>query len=335
MPQPIRLDDIAKAGRRIAGIATRTPLKLSLNAERYGLASLHLKMETMQPTGAFKLRGAVNAILALDQGQRARGVVAASSGNHGRAIAYAAKRLGLPAAICLSELVTTAKVRAVEAMDAEVIVVGADQDAAIEHARDIEARRGMTYIDPFDDSNVIAGQGTIGLEMLEDAPDLDVIVIQVSGGGLAGGVASAAKAINPDIRIVGVSMERGAAMHESLAAGAPVHVEELKTLADGLQGGVGLDNRYTFNLCKTYLDDFLLLSEEDIANAMREAFFLERLVLEGAGACGLGALMRFRERFSGANAAIICSGDNIDPEEFKKIVACGYAQIPDYGPTGS
>lgn len=319
-PDDISLADVLLARRRIADVATRTPLKRSLNAAKYGFASLHMKMETAQPTGAFKVRGAANAILMLPPDERARGVVTASSGNHGRAVAYVAKLLGLPAVICLSKLANPAKIENIRRLGAEVVVDGDDQDAAMVIAHEIEAERGMTYVDPFDDAGVVMGQATVGLEMLEDEPDLDAIFIQVSGGGLAGGIATAAKAINPRIKLVGVSMDRGAAMHDSLKAGRPIHVVEHKTIADALQGGISLENKYTFELCRRHLDDFVLLSEDEIAQAMRTAFYDERLVLEGAGACGFGAIARLNSEFQGANVAIICSGNNVDPQEFKRII---------------
>lgn len=317
----VSFDDVLEAQRRIARVAVRTPLQRSGNADRYGYDSVAMKMETLQVPGAFKIRGAANAILALDEQRRQRGVVTASSGNHGRAVAHVAAALGIPATVCLSELVTASKVSAIRSIGAEVVVEGRDQDAAMLNAHRIEAERGMMYVDPFDDPRVIAGQGTIGVELLNDAPDLDVIFIQVSGGGLAGGIGVAAKAIKPAIKIIGVSMERGAAMHRSLQVGRPTQVEELRTVADALQGGIGLDNRYTFNLCREYLDEFILLSEDEIASSMRSAFHDEGLVLEGAGACGFGALQRCKERFRGANVAVICSGNNIDRAQFESIIA--------------
>lgn len=317
----VSFDDVLEARRRIARVAVQTRLRPSRNANRYGYDSVAMKMEIKQATGTFKVRGAANAILALDDERRRRGVVTASSGNHGRAVAHIAAVLGIPATVCLSELVPAAKVSAIRDIGADVVVEGADQDSAMVNAHRIEAERGMVYVDPFDDPHVIAGQGTIGVELLNDAPDLDVIFIQVSGGGLAAGIGIAAKAIKPGIKIVGVSMERGAAMHRSLQAGKPTQVEELRTLADALQGGIGLDNRYTFNLCRAYLDEFILLSEDEIARSMRGAFRDEGLVLEGAGACGFGALQRCKERFRGANVAIICSGANIGREQFENIIA--------------
>ena len=319
-PVELTLDDVIAARQRINSIATRTPLRPSISLTKDLGVPVALKMETMQATGAFKLRGACNAILSLEPTVRHRGVVTASSGNHGRAVAYVAGRLGIPVEICLSKLVPRSKVEAIRELGAQVNVVGDDQDEAMRRARDIARNREMTFIDPFDDLAVIAGQATIGLEILEDNPDVETIVVPLSGGGLMGGIAFAAKSIKPDVRLVGVTMERGAAMHHSLKAGRPIEVEELPTIADALQGGIGMSNRYSFQLCQTYVDDAMLINEEQIKKAMAYAYWKEHLVLEGAGACGIGLLLAQTAGELGANVVTICSGDNVDPGEFLDIV---------------
>lgn len=318
---PVTLADVQQASVRIRQLATRTPVKVSLSLEDLTGRSVLLKMETLQPTGAFKIRGAANAILALDPGRRANGVVAASSGNHGRAVAYVAKRLSIPATICLSNLVPKAKVAAVQRLGANVIVGGKDQDAAIAAAHAVAAGENKAYICPFDDPFVIAGQATIGLEVLEDCADIDTMIVQVSGGGLAAGIGMVLKTLKPDTRIIGVTMEAGAAMYRSLKAGRPVDVEEVPTLADALQGGVLLNNRYTFDMCRQYLDEIMLISEEQIAAGMRHAYRHEHLVLEGAGACGMSLLLDERAGTFGERVVVICSGDNIDPDRFLDIVS--------------
>jgi threonine dehydratase len=318
--EPITLEDVFTARDRIRGIATRTPMKSSLSLEDLLGQSVRLKMETMQATGAFKIRGASNAILALDPDRRANGVVAASSGNHGRAVAYVAKKLKIPATICLSKLVPSAKITAVEKLGAEVVVGGKDQDAAIVKAHDIASRQNMTYVCPFDDPQVIAGQATIGLEILEDCPDVNTVVVQVSGGGLAAGISMVLKTRKPDIQVIGVTMESGAAMYHSLKAGKPIDVEEVPTLADALQGGILLDNVYTFDMCKQFLDEIMLISEEQIADGIRHAFRNEHLVLEGAGACGIALMLDKRAKEFSDPVVAICSGDNIDPDVFLSIV---------------
>jgi threonine dehydratase len=314
-------DDILRARERIAGEVPETPLVPSLAfSERLG-RDVRLKLETLQPTGAFKLRGATNKLLSLTDDERVRGVVAISSGNHGRGIAYAARKLGMRAVICMGSLVPGNKVEAIRALGAEARIVGDSQDDAEEEALRLIREEGLVYAHPFDDSEVIAGQGTIGLELLEQMPDIDTAIVPLSGGGLIGGTALALKSARPEMRVVGVSMARGAAMAESLQAGKPVFVEELPTLADALGGGIGLDNKLTFALVRDLVDQVVLLSEEAIAEAMRHLFWREQLVVEGAGAVGAGALLAGDELDLGDNVAVVVSGRNVDMESFFEIVS--------------
>lgn len=313
---------VEEARRRIASIAAiNTPLRPSHTLSRKLTRPVSLKLEIVQATGAFKLRGAANALLSLAPAERERGVVTASSGNHGRALAYVACKLGIPATICLSDLVNQAKIDNIAALGVTVDIGGADQDVAMARAVEIAADQGMAFIPPFDHLDVIAGQATIGLEIVEQNPQVDTIIVPVSGGGLWAGVAFAAKAAKPDVRVLGVSMERGAAMYHSLAAGHPVHVEELTTIADALQGGIGLDNRYSFDLCKRHGDGMALVNEEQIRNGIRHAFHSEGLVLEGSGACGIAMLLSEHDLVIGDNVVVLCTGGNIAPDLFLDIVS--------------
>ncbi|GAA3067638.1 hydroxyectoine utilization dehydratase EutB [Rhizobium viscosum] len=317
---PVTLADIERAAARIAGRVRRTPLVYSGTlSERTG-QPVHLKLETRQPIGAFKLRGAMNAILSLDDAARTCGLITASTGNHGRAVAYAARELGVPATICMSSLVPPNKVEAIRALGAEIRVVGRSQDDAQVEAERLTESRGLTPIPPFDDANVVAGQGTIGLEIMEALPDLATVLVPLSGGGLAGGIAVAVKALKPGVRVVGISMERGAAMHAAIAAGKPVAIREEETLADSLGGGVGLSNHVTFTLCRDLLDDILLLTEDEIAEGIRHAARQEDMTVEGAGAVGIAAILADKIALSGPTAVII-SGGNIDPTLHQRIVA--------------
>jgi threonine dehydratase len=320
MTDPPTLADVFAARRAIAPLALRTPLIRADGLSAQAGAEVLLKLETLQPIGAFKIRGAANAVARLPEAERQGGVVCASTGNHGRAIAYAAAAHGIRATVCLSRLVPEAKARAVAALGATVCRVGASQDEAMEEVARAVAREGMTEVPPFDHPDVIAGQGTIGLELLEERPDLEAILVPVSGGGLAGGIALAAKAMKPAIRIIGISMARGAAMQESLAAGRPVAVEEVPSLADSLGGGIGLDNRWTFDLCRRLVDEIVLLSEEEIYRAMAHLLIEERLVAEGAAAVGAGALLAGKVRLRGP-AALILSGRNLDRTQLAAIAA--------------
>lgn len=316
---PVTLADVERASSRIAGKVTRTPLVRSAALSARMGQDVHLKLETRQPIGAFKLRGAMNAILALDDAARQRGLVTASTGNHGRAVAYSARELGIPATVCMSSLVPKNKVEAIRVLGAEVVIVGASQDDAQEEVDRLVEIRGLTSIPPFDHADVVAGQGTIGIEIVQDLPDLASVLIPLSGGGLAGGIAAAVKALRPQARIIGISMERGAAMHAAIAAGRPVAIREEATLADSLGGGIGLENRVTFALCRDLIDETVLLAEEEIAAGIRHAAREENEIVEGAGAVGIAAILLNKVQLTGPTA-IIMSGRNIDPDMHKRIV---------------
>jgi threonine dehydratase len=309
------ISDIGQAAAAISGVAVRTPLVTSGELSRRAGHDMLLKLETLQPIGAFKIRGAANAISRLSGEQRRRGVGCCSTGNHGRAIAYAAARAGVRATVCLSSLVPETKVRAIEALGAEVRRVGRSQDEAQAEIDRLAQREGLTDIPPFDHPDVIAGQGTIALELLEDRPELAAIVVPLSGGGLISGIAIAAKARKPDIRIIGVSMEHGAAMHESLAAGQPVAVTEVASLADSLGGGIGLGNRWTFAICRALVDETILVTEQEIYRGMQTLFREQKLVTEGAAAVSAAALIAGKLKIDGPTA-IIVSGHNVDPDQF-------------------
>jgi threonine dehydratase len=315
----VSVQHIHDAARRIAGRIEQTASVLSPSLSDLTGYPVHLKLESRQTTGSFKLRGATNAVMQLDELAKRGGVVAASTGNHGRALAHAAKLEGIPAVICMSRLVPSNKVEQIKALGAEVRIVGASQDDAQAEV-DRLAGEGMAMIPPFDHPHVVAGQGTLGLEILNAAPDAATVLVQLSGGGLAAGIATAIKAARPDVRIIGISMERGAAMKASLDAGRPVLVEELPTLADSLGGGVGLDNRITFAACRDLLDDVVLLTEAEIAAGIRHLYLREREIAEGAGAVGVSALLAGKVRGHGPIVALV-SGRNIDMDLHRRIVA--------------
>ena len=324
--EPIMLPQIRAARERIAGKIERTPTVPSpVLSERMGVP-VYLKLEHRQTTGSFKLRGASNAIASLSTEEKRRGVVAASTGNHGRGLAYAAKREGVSATICMSRLVPENKLDEIRRLGAQIRIVGESQDDAQVEVDRLAAEDGLVMVPPFDHAAVIAGQGTLGLEVMEDVPDAALILVPLSGGGLAAGIAAAAKAINPATRVIGISMARGAAMKVSLDAGRPVPVQELPTLADSLGGGIGLDNRLTFAMCRDLLDDVILLTEEEIAAGIRHAYEHEREILEGAGAVGIAALLAGKVKPTGP-AALILSGRNIEMSLHRRII-CGSARLP-------
>jgi len=319
----VSLSDIHAARERIRNKVERTPTVTSQSlTERFGVP-VYLKLEHRQTTGSFKLRGASNAVASLSAGEKTRGVVAASTGNHGRALAHAAKLEGMRAVICMSRLVPRNKLDEIRRLGAEVRIVGNSQDDAQQEVERLVAQEGLVMLPPFDHPAIIAGQGTLGLEMIEQVPDADLVLVQLSGGGLAAGVAAAVKAVSPGTKIIGVSMARGAAMKASLDAGHPVLVEELPTLADSLGGGIGLDNRLTFAMCRDLLDDVILLSEDEIATGIRHAYEQEREVVEGAGAVGIAALLAGKVK-AGGPVTVLLSGRNIDMNAHRRIV-CGEA----------
>lgn len=314
----LSLDHVRTAREAILDAVLHTPLVPAHGlTERCGVP-VWLKLETCQPTGAFKIRGASNALATLGLAERTRGVVCASTGNHGRAVAWAARRLGVPAVVCLSRLVPANKVAAVEALGARVVRAGESQDEAGDVVARLVADEGLTEIPPFDHPAVIAGQGTIALEILDALPDVATLVVPLSGGGLIGGIALAAKALRPSVRVVGVSMQRGAAMHASLAAGRPVQVAEEASLADSLGGGIGLGNRYTFALCRRLVDDVVLLDEPAIYRGMA-CLFEHGLVTEGGAAVGAAALLDGLE--ADGPVVLVVSGRNVDREQFLRVAA--------------
>ncbi len=316
MTLPLTLADILAARRTIAGTAVRTPLIPSALGPALG-TELLLKLEGFQPTGAFKLRGALNALAALPAGTP--GVTCCSTGNHGRAVAFAARARSLRAVVCMSPLVPAAKVDAIRALGAEVRITGRSQDDAALESRRLAESEGLAEIPPFDDPRVIAGQGTAGLEIVEDRPDVATVLVPLSGGGLAAGVALAVKAANPAARLIGVSMDRGAAMHAAFEAGNPVDIEEVPSLADSLGGGLGAENRLTYRLCRALLDDIVLVTEPEIYRAMQSLYVADRLVAEGAAAVGIAALQTGRIAPSGPVATLV-TGRNVDMAVFTRVV---------------
>ena len=314
----LSLADILEARRTIRGVADATPFVPSPFMSQQCGQDFLLKLENMQPIGAFKLRGAYNAVMALPEGTA--GVTCCSTGNHGRGVAFAAARRGIRAVICMSELVPKAKVDGIKALGAEVAIVGTSQDDALAESQRLVETKGLVEISPFDDPKVIAGQGTIGLEMMEARPDLDTILVPLSGGGLAAGVAVAAKSINPGVTVIGISMDRGAAMHASITTGHPVEVEEVPSLADSLGGGIGLDNKLSFPLCRDTLDKIVLVTEEEIRDAMQVLFFEDRIVAEGACVVGIAAMLADKLPKPSGPVGTIITGRNLDMQMFHKIM---------------
>jgi threonine dehydratase len=263
------LYDAYQAQRRIKPMTMETPLLTASDlAEKTGAKQIHLKLECLQNTGSFKVRGAANKILSLSAEEKRRGVITFSTGNHGKAVAYVAGQSGIKAVVCLSERVAVYRAEMIKALEAEVSLKGHSQDEAEKNYQKLVTSRGLTPVVPFDDPMIIAGQGTIALEILSELPDTDILMIQLSGGGLLAGIAMVVKSINAGIHVVGLSIEQSPAMLESLKAGVPVQVEEKDSIADSLLGGIGFDNNYTLSMVERFVDEHLLISEEEIKDGM-------------------------------------------------------------------
>lgn len=304
--------DIPAARKRIASVAVETPVLSAPELDERVGAHVWLKAESLQITGSFKVRGAANKILSLSEGERARGVVTCSSGNHGRAVAYVADMLDVHATVCVPEWVDPTKLRAIRQHRAEAILYGRTYDDAEVKSLEIQRERGSVYVHPFDDPYVIAGQGTIGLELLEQVPMLDTAVVPLSGGGLISGIALALKREEPMMRVVAVSAENARVMHESIDYGKPIAFPEDQTIANALSGGIGLENRHTFEIVRDLVDEYLLVSEDEIRDAMAFAASEHKLVVEGGGAVGIAALLAGKFDGVGENVAVVVSGGNVE-----------------------
>lgn len=312
--------DVLAARTRVAGTAQRTPVVEAESLSAALGAPVHLKLESLQPTGSFKVRGAANRLLAMTEAERARGVVTVSTGNHGRAVAYVGRRLGVPVTVCISELVPVNKVAALRASGAELVIAGVSQDEAAERAAALERERGLTLVHPFDDPLVIAGQGTLALELLEQLPEVDTVLVPLSGGGLVSGVALALKAAKPGVRVVAVSAAATPVMLRSVVAGTPVELPEVRTLADSLGGGIGAANRFTLPLVSALVDEHVEVPEAAIGEAMAHLLVEERLVAEGGAAVGVAALLSGHVRLGRATAVVV-SGRNVDVSVLVRLVS--------------
>ena len=315
----LNLDDFKKAHKSISPYINYTPLIHSLALSKN--LEVYLKLECLQVTGSFKLRGATNKLLSLTNEQKNKGVIAVSTGNHGKGVAHAAKQIGIKSTIFMSSMVPEHRKKAIESLGAKVEIIGNNSDEADLYAREFAKKNNITLVHPFDDLDVIAGQGTVGLEMLEAMPDIDSVIIPTSGGGLIGGIALAIKLQKPSVKIIATSMKRGPSMYESLKAGKPVDVKEEETLADCLGGSIGLENQYTFGICKDVIDDFILIDEPKIAEGIKFNFEKHKLVTEGAAATSIMAVKDQLSSHFGKNTICLLCGGNIDSELFGKIIS--------------
>ena len=317
----VTLGSIQEARERIRGSIVYTPFVRSEKFSQQTGNTIFLKLENLQMTGAFKERGALNKIQLLSEEERHRGVIAASAGNHAQAVAYHATKRGIRAQICMPLTTPLVKVSATRGYGAEVILAGANYDEACEEAVRRSKEYGLTFIHPFDDEAVIAGQGTLGLEMLEQHGDLDALVIPVGGGGLIAGVACAVKETNPKIRVIGVQSSRLASMKSALEEDQIVTLPANKTIADGI--AVRSAGVKTFPLVKKYVDEIVTVDEEEIASAILQLLEKEKLLAEGAGAAATAAVLNQKTPNHGKRLGVLVSAGNIDVSLLSLIIKRG------------
>ena len=315
----MNLLDVIRAEKRIRQYIRETPLEYSEYYSDVTNGRIFMKLESLQVTGSFKVRGALNKIITLSDKERSRGVVTASAGNHGKALAYASMLFNIKAVIFVPEYAPKTKIEAIKRYGAELKIVEGSYDKAEKKAREYAVEHGMTFVSPYNDSQIIFGQGTIGLEILRDRPSVKNIVVPVGGGGLISGISLAAKEINPEVRVYGVQSTSSPVMYESLKAGRIVEVELKPSIAEGLHGNIEKGS-ITFDVIKKYVDEILLVEEEYIVDAIRDLVKHHQLIAEGAGAAGLAALSKYNDKFRGSETVVVVSGRNIDIERIKKIL---------------
>jgi threonine dehydratase len=317
----VTLDEVRAARERVREHVYLSPCARSETLSRASGAQAHLKLENLQMTGAYKERGALNKLLSLTPAERARGLVTASAGNHAQAVAYHAGRFGLPATIVMPEGTPILKVANTRSHGARVVLAGSSYDEAYTEARRLEHAEGLTFIHPFDDPAVIAGQGTVALEILEQVPDVEVVVVPVGGGGLVSGMAAALKAVRPSIRVVGVETEVLPSMLAALEEGRPVSVESATSIAEGI--AVKRCGELTLAHVRALVDEIVTVSEEEIAAAILYLLEKEKTVAEGAGAASVAALLERKTRAEGKKAVAIVSGGNIDVNVVARVIERG------------
>ena len=309
MDQTVTPDDIGRAAARLAGRIVRTPCLHSETLSAIAGCEVWLKFENLQFTASFKERGALNRLAQLTEAERARGVLAVSAGNHAQGVALHARRLGIPATLVMPRHTPSVKVEATRAFGPRIVLEGDTLEEARTRGLALARDEGLVFVHPYDDPQVIAGQGTIALEMLDEVPTLDAMLIAVGGGGLISGIAVAARARRPGIEVIGVQTERYPAMHDAFHGTR--HPQGTGTIAEGI--AVGLPGEITARLVREHVADMLLVGEGDIEHAIVTLLEIEKTVVEGAGAAGLAALLVHRARFAGRRVGLVLCGGNIDP----------------------
>jgi threonine dehydratase len=321
--QQLTLDDVRAAAQRIEGAVVRTPTMHSITLSKITGAEIWLKFENQQFTAAYKERGALNALLMMDPERRSRGVIAASAGNHSQGLSYHGTRLGAPVTIIMPKTTPMVKVMQTEQVGGKVQLEGETFDEAYAYARSMEKQLGLTFVHPFDDPNVAAGQGTVALEMLADAPELETLVVPIGGGGLISGMATVAKALNPSIEVIGVQAELFPSMYGRIKGSAlPCGGD---TLAEGI--AVKEPGEFTSQIIERLVDDIVLVGEPDLETAVSLLLQIEKTVVEGAGAAGLAAMLAHPERFAGKKVGLVLCGGNIDTRLLANVLLRDLARV--------
>jgi len=313
----VTIGDVYTARRRMGRWVRRTPFEHSPLLSALTGGEVWLKYENRQLTGSFKIRGASNRIALLSEDERRRGVVAASSGNHAQGVAYAARELGVKAAIVVPCNTPNVKRDAIRALGADLTVHGDEYMEAERLAQKMSAERGMSFLSPYNDADLIAGQGTVGLEIVEDGPELDAVLVPVSGGGLISGVATVVKGVSK-AKVIGIQTEASPVMHASIKAGKIIDIPMFDTVAEGLHGGIE-QGSVTFPICQRLVDDWIDVKEATIVEALRLMLLRHHEVIEGSGAVGVAALMEDPKHFEGKHVGVVISGGNIDEELLRRL----------------
>ena len=311
--------EVLAAEGRIRPFIRETPLNYSFFLSKLGNCEAYLKLENLQHTGSFKARGALNKLFSLSAPERRAGVVAASTGNHGLAVAYGASKLGINGTIFLPENASPQKVQALRNYKIEIRFYGNDCEATESHARAEARKTGQIYLSPYNDPKVVGGQGTIAVEILRQCESVDSIMVSVGGGGLISGIAGYVKDLRGDIEIIGCLPENSPVMYDSVRAGRIVDSAVSPTLSDGTAGGIEA-GAITFEPCRRYIDDWVLVSENEIRDGMKLVFEHERFVIEGAAGVVVASFVKIRKKLKGRNVALVMCGGNIDTEKFKQLV---------------
>lgn len=310
--------EVLAAARRVDPYVRRTPVEFSHLLGKAGNCRVHLKLENLQRTGSFKFRGAMNKLLSLSESDRGRGVVAASTGNHGAAVACGATELGCPATIFAPTIAAPSKLASIRTYGATIELTGDDCILAEAAARRFATANGITYISPYNDPVVVAGQGTAGLEIEQQVPNVDVVIASVGGGGLIAGVGGYLKAV-VGAEVIGASPRNSAVLHHSLEAGEMLDLPSEPTLSDGTAGGMEQDS-ITFELCRDVIDDFVLVSEDEIREALRLIVSHHHMLIEGAAAVTVAAFLAQGKRFAGKDVVLVLCGANIDADVLKGVL---------------